>query len=366
MKKFMTLGLALTMALSLVACGSGTSSSSGTTSAAAQTEVKSTEVTSSTDGDIFESSDAPTFNLRWGHSFNEKHPCGMAAQKAADLIKERSNGKITIETFPSASLGGERDMAEALQLGTLDFMVGGPVLANFLPEFEIMNMPFLFESREHAYAALDGEFGDALLDKLETVGFVGLGWYENGFYDVMNSKVRDVTSYKDLKGLNIRTVESNGFMDGWTAIGVNPVPMAATELYTALQNGTIDGICLSINGTYYIKAHEGANQINYTKINMFFGGLPVICSKVTWDKLPDEYKALIAECIDESQEYQRDENQKQEENSLAEFEKNGLTISEITGDAREEWKDVVTSYVYPKYPEICTEEYLAKIKKYAP
>lgn len=356
MKKVICLILTLCMVSLLVACGN-----SGNVSAPSSQE----ESTKGENYNIFDDENAPEFNMRLGMSFVLEHPIGEGVTLLADLIEERSNGKIKIEIFPGCILGGERDMYESLQLGTLDLAVGGPVLANFLPEFEIINMPFLFESREHAYAAMDGKFGDDILKKLETVGIVGLGWFENGFYDLMNGKVRNVTSWKDISGLNIRTVESNGFMDGWTAIGANPVPMAATELFTALQNGTVDGICLSINGTYYLKLHE-AKQVNYTTLNMYFGALPIIMSKIVWDKLPKEYQELFFECAVEAEELERRRFQEVEQNSLDKFIEHGLTYCEITGEAREEWKEKVISYVYPRYPKIVTDEYLAMIKEYAP
>ena len=108
------------------------------------------------------------------------------------------------------------------------------------------------------------------------------------------------------------------------------MPMAATELFTALQNGTVDGICLSINGTYYLKLHE-AKQVNYTTLNMYFGAFPIIMSKIVWDKLPKEYQELFFECAVEAEELERRRFQEVEQNSLDKFIEHGLTYYEITG-----------------------------------
>lgn len=166
---------------------------------------------------------------------------GVAIDTFAREVNKRTNGRYQIKTFYSGALGGEREYVEAVQMGTqeLAFSTTGPI-PNFVPEVKILDMPFLFRDKAHARAVLDGPIGQELLGKFTKRGFVALGWGENGFRHMTNN-VRSINTPEDLHGLKMRTMENPVHIRAYKALGIIPTPMAFPEVFTALQQGTVDG-----------------------------------------------------------------------------------------------------------------------------
>jgi len=166
---------------------------------------------------------------------------GIAIDTFAKEVAARTNGRYKVETFYNGSLGGERESIEAVQLGTqaLTFTSSGPV-PNFVPETKIFDVPFLFRDKAHARAVLDGPIGQDMLKKFDSKGIKGLAWAENGFRHMTNSK-RDVKAPEDLKGLKMRTMENPVHIAAYKQFGIITTPMAFPEVFTALQQGTVDG-----------------------------------------------------------------------------------------------------------------------------
>jgi TRAP-type transport system periplasmic protein len=166
---------------------------------------------------------------------------GVAIDTFAQEVEKRTNGRYKIQTFYSGSLGGERESIEAVQLGTqeLTFTSTGPV-PNFVPEARILDIPFLFRNKAHAHAVLDGPIGQEMLAKFDAKGFKALAWGENGVRHMTNNK-RAVSSPDDLKGLKMRTMENPVHVAAYKGLGIVTTPMAFPEVFTALQQGTVDG-----------------------------------------------------------------------------------------------------------------------------
>ncbi|MEI8325028.1 MAG: TRAP transporter substrate-binding protein [Betaproteobacteria bacterium] len=166
---------------------------------------------------------------------------GVAIDTFAKEVEARTGGRYKIQTFYSGSLGGERESIEAVQLGTqeLAFSSTGPV-PNFVPEAKILDIPFLFRDKAHARAVLDGPIGQELLGQFDAKGFKALAWAENGFRHMTNSK-RAVNAPEDLKGLKMRTMENPVHVAAYKGFGIITTPMAFPEVFTALQQGTVDG-----------------------------------------------------------------------------------------------------------------------------
>lgn len=179
--------------------------------------------------------------LKLGHPQSSTSAFQVGAQAFADEFAKLTNNRYKIAIFPSGSLGGEREMVESVQLGTLDLTVTstGPV-GNFVPETLITDIPFLFRDYNHARKTLDGPIGQELLGKFPAKGIVALAWAENGFRHLTNSKLA-VNTPEDMKGLKLRTMENPVHITAFRALGASPAPMAFTELFTALQQGTVDG-----------------------------------------------------------------------------------------------------------------------------
>lgn len=179
--------------------------------------------------------------IKLGYALATDSHYGVGAAKFADEIAKRTGGRFKVEQFPGSALGGEREMIESLQLGTLDMAItsSGPV-SNFVPEVGITDIPFLFRDTAHARAVLDGPIGQELLARFPAKGLIALAWGEQGFRHVTNNK-RPITSPEDMKGLKLRTMENQVHMTAFRALGANPTPMAWPEVIPGLQQGTIDG-----------------------------------------------------------------------------------------------------------------------------
>ncbi|RCS57366.1 TRAP transporter substrate-binding protein [Parvibium lacunae] len=184
---------------------------------------------------------ADTKTLKLGHPQAPTSAFHAGAVEFAEQVGKLTNGRYKVEVFPSGSLGGEREMVESVQLGTLDFVVTstGPV-GNFVPDTLITDIPFLFRDYDHARKTLDGPIGQEILTKFPAKGLVGLAWGENGFRNLTNNK-KAVNVPEDMKGLKLRTMENPVHMTAFRTLGAQPTPMAFTELFGALQQGTVDG-----------------------------------------------------------------------------------------------------------------------------
>ncbi len=304
--------------------------------------------------------DGPTYNLKLGHVQTSTHSYHIGAAWFADEIEKRSNGKITVEVHPSSQLGNERDLAESVQMGTVDMaIVGVGVLANFDPSFEIFNLPFLFNDREHAYKVLGGEFGKEKFEKLEDYDIVGLGYYENGFFDILANKETELP--EDTTGLNIRTMENQVYMSIFEEIGANPVPMAFGEVYTALQNGTVDGVCTSVTALVPNNFQDVAKYFEI--LDMCFTPTPFIMSKEVLSGMPQEYQDLIREVAEESVQVQWDETVRQEEEGIAAMEAAGCTVQKVTD--RQAWIDAIVEPVYASVADIIPQEEIDAVRNAA-
>ena len=239
-RKFLALAMASVMALSMTACGG--SSSESTTAAAAADTTAAAESEAKTEGGSESSApaaDATVYKL--GTTVNEQDSFQVAAEKFAELVQGRTNGAYVIEIYPNGTLGGERDMLESMQMGTLDMgiITSGPFI-NFSEAMGVLDMPYLFANNEQAYAVLDGEIGRELLDTLEDSGLKGLAYAERGFRNLTNS-AKPIEKAEDLAGLKIRIMENDVYTASFEALGVNATPMAWADALTALQQGTVQG-----------------------------------------------------------------------------------------------------------------------------
>lgn len=179
--------------------------------------------------------------LKVGYAVPRDSHYGVGTATFCEAIEKTTSARYKCQIFPAAALGGEREQIEAVQLGTQDVVItsSGP-LGNFVPDVRIFDIPFLFRDYDHARKVLDGSIGQAMLDGMSKRGLIGLAWAENGFRHITNSK-RPIVSASDAAGLKIRTMENKVHMEGYKAFGLLPTPMAFPELFTALQQGTVDG-----------------------------------------------------------------------------------------------------------------------------
>ena len=209
---------------------------------------------------------AAEFVLKFGATVQEDSASGISMiEYFKPYVEEKSNGRISVEVYCNSVLGGDRQLYESLQVNTVQASFGPTsVLANFEPNYSIVDAPFLFKDKPTAYAALDGEFGAMLAKNLPGKGMRLLGYGENAFRNISTS-VRPVTKLEDMKGLKIRVMEAPVYIDTIKALGGNPTPMAFSELYTALQQGTVDGQDNGVVLTYTSKLYEVLKYYTFTE-----------------------------------------------------------------------------------------------------
>ena len=258
---------------------------------------------------------------------NMDHPYMVGAQKFADLIKERSKGRITIKLYPSNQLGkGEREMTEGIQQGAIDLLVTstGP-LGGFSPSINILDFPFLFRDFKHVDLVLDGAIGQKLLKDFEKADIKALAFWENGFRHLTNSK-GPVRKVEDGKGLKIRTMENKVHLAAWKAAGLNPTPMAWGEVFTALQQKVIDGQENPIAVFYSSKLWD-AGQKHFSLTEHVYSPSPFLMSKKTFDAMPKADQQLFLKTALEVAKFQRKLNRDAEETKLKEMAKSGVTVT---------------------------------------
>jgi len=263
--------------------------------------------------------------LKLGHAVAPEHPYHLGAVRYSELVAQRTKGKVKIDVYPSTQLGNERDMVEGLQLGTIDLVVTstGP-LGGFVPRMFVVDLPFLFRDREHAYKVLDGPIGRELLDAFSAKGIKGLAFWENGFRQITNS-VRPIEKPEDLKGIKIRTMENKVHLSAFRAFGASPTPMAWSEVYTALQQKTIDAQENPIAIIYFQKIYEVQKYLALT--GHFYSPTPLLMSLKAFNNLPRNIQKSMLDTAMECATYERNLLRDNEAKQLAEIKAKGMQVT---------------------------------------
>ena len=292
-----------------------------------------------------------------GHALSPASHYGVGAQAFLDTLEELSGGAFTGEQAPAGQLGGERDMIEGLQIGSLDLVITstGP-LGNFVPEVLALDLPFLFRDYDHARTVLDGEIGQELLDKMTDSDLVGLAWSENGFRHVTNSR-RPVTSPEDLEGLTLRTMENRVHMAAFEGMGASPTPMAFPEVFGALQQGVMDGQENPI--TVITAARFWEVQRYVTLTGHVYSPAIVLASPFLMDGLSDEERGWFLEAARASAEATRAEVDRLEEAGIALLLENGMEV--ITDIDREPFQMLAAEASWPVFTDRFGTEMLERI-----
>lgn len=318
MKKLLSMLLAVCMVFSLAACGgnSGTPSSSNGSNGAG--------------GEGVTSGTAEPISIRIGHIQNEENAFHLACLQFKEYLETNSPVPVTVEIYPNGQLGGERELAEALQLGSLEMAVAPGAIASFAPEQAVIGLPYLFQSREHAYAVLDGDIGDDLAASLPSQGLRLLTYWENGFRQITNSK-RPINTPADLQGIKIRTPEDPVYVAAFSSWGANVTAMAWSEVFTALQMGSIDAQenALSIAVTNSLWEVQDYLSIS----NHIYGACQILMSEAFWQSLSPEVQKVVQEAADYSRDWEREFLKEQDDTYLKTLSDNGMAVNYVDTDA---------------------------------
>ncbi len=252
---------------------------------------------------------------------------GVGIDTFAREVEKRTGGRYKVQTFYNGSLGGERESIEAVQLGTQELAMSstGPV-PNFVPDTKILDVPFLFRDKAHARAVLDGPIGQELLTKFDSKGFKALAWAENGFRHMTNSK-RDVKVPEDLKGLKMRTMENPVHIAAYKGFGIITTPMAFPEVFTALQQGTVDGQENPLSVIIASKFDQVQKHLSLT--GHVYSPCIFVMNKAAFDKLSAADKTAFVEAAREATKANRARVDEDDAKGVADLRAKGMTVLEV-------------------------------------
>ena len=292
------------------------------------------------------------------------HPQEFGAQKFVEGVDKKSGGKIKIKIFANGALGGEQQVAAAMQGGIVEFSTMAPAqIVGTIKEFVVLDFPYSFASPAQADAVLDGPMGKKLMSYMPEKGWIGLGFHDQGFRSISNSK-RPITKLEDIQGLKIRTILNPLYIDMLNELGANAVPMPFPELYSAMETKTVDGQENPETSVEASKFYEVQKYFSGTR--HIYNPQMLMASKKVWDTLTADEQKLIQEAADESRAPQRKYSRDMMQSSRDVITKHGMVLNEISDGEmqriRDKVKPVIDKYAAQLDPQLIAE-FKAELEK---
>ena len=330
-KKLVSLVLATSVAMSMLA-GCGGLGNNITPSSAAQSQAATQNAAGAN----------VKLTIKLSNGASASSP-GVVAQNSTfkKLVEEASKGTITVQVYSDNQLGDDTKGTEAVRAGDLEMCnTSTAPLVGLVPELAIFDIPFLFSNSEVADKVIDDDIGKMLNEKLAEKGLVNLAWNENGFRDLTNSK-KAVTSPSDLAGLKIRTMENQYHLEAWKDMGANPTPMSWSEVFTALQQHTIDGQENPIPNFYAAHIQEVNKYVTLT--HHIYSPFLLLYSKAKWDTYDAATQNIISDAAAQYSKAERELNRTQAETLQKKLVDEGCTVTELTDAQKQVFKDKTAS-----------------------
>ncbi|VFQ44420.1 TRAP transporter substrate-binding protein [Desulfoluna butyratoxydans] len=297
--------------------------------------------------------------IKLAHPNVPQHPMGQAFEKFKELLEERSNGEFRVDIFDSSKFGNFDSVVQGLQFNMLQMGSAGTAnLSPFSDEFLIFDLPFLFPDYPSTDKITDGPIGKNASKALEKSGIIGLGYIEIGFRNLWNNK-KSVATLEDAKGLKIRSTPSKAHIATLKSLGMNPTPISWGEVYTALQQKTVDGIDIDLNLAWHNNFPEVNN--NVTIVNSFYSPHLVMISKRFLDSLTPKQKELVLTTFEEVKLYERKLIRDGEKEILANLKDKGVNVTVLTPEERARWQKA-TEGVYKKFEKRIGKELIEQAK----
>jgi len=321
MKKFLAIMLCLALVFAMTACGG-----------------KEEEAATTTEG--------PEYTIRFAHIENDFTACAQGVEVFKKHVEEDSNGRIAVEILGSGSMGGEREILESVTMGNIEAgMAMSSLFTTYLPDWNIFDLPFVFMDRADWAAKVDGDMGKMLADETASIHVKVLNYFDGGFRAISNTK-HPILSMADFQGLKNRVGESTLMIDTHKALGDNPIPMAFTEVYTALQQGTIDGVDTSVvyvmDGNFQEVA-KYCTLTNHTALQMV-----TFINEDFFNSLPEDLQQVVTEAAAKTTAEQREIAVQVDEKAMQVMKDAGMQIdtpsAEFTAQMKEATKPVVDGY----------------------
>ncbi|WP_299667754.1 TRAP transporter substrate-binding protein [uncultured Ruegeria sp.] len=293
--------------------------------------------------------------IKVGHGAAEAFHMHRALLKFEELVEAGSNGEINVQIFPSSQMGPDREMIEGVQTGVLEMAIPpSSFFAGWDPAFAVIELPYMYSSKDIAFDVLDGHAGDGMLARVENQGLVGLGWLELGVRNVTNN-VRPVATPADLEGVKLRTMKVPAHVATFETLGANPTPMNFGEVYSALQQGVIDGqenpLAIITSQRFY----EVQKYLSTTG-HVFAVYMPVI-SKPFFDSLSAEHQQLVRDSMAAARDYQAELVASEDAEQLEQIRAAGVEVLELTAEQRQAFADKTESVRLQYRDEVGAEAY---------
>ncbi len=265
--------------------------------------------------------------MRFGIGLSDDHPQGMAVKKFAEIVADKTQGRIKIELFAGGKLGNDVSMTDALKAGKLEMTAPDTSsLVRFTSGFGVINFPFLLSTEQDADALLDSSFGNELLASLPAHGLIGLAWWENGFRNLTNSRA-PVTRRQDLMDLKVRVMPNAMFSDTFQTLGAQPLKLPFPEVYASLKDGKVQAQENPLITIYASKFYEVQQHLTLSR--HAYSAWPVLISKPVWESFSSADQAILKAAALESSKYQRALIRSRNAQMVDELKKLGMKVTEI-------------------------------------
>jgi len=322
MKKKMIIAGVVSAAMTLLcACGSGTSTGTKPASSAGAKTASTTSAPAKTT-----SSDKSVKLTATVAGLTEESPSGKALVKFADLCKQYSNGSVAVDCFFNTELGSVASCVDSMAQGTIDICsTGTSYFAGYVPAIQVFELPYIFNSYDEVRKTLDNEPGKKIGEMFNGTGMKLLCYWESGMRHVTDSR-NPINTPADMKGLKIRTVVSPTQKATWEAFGAIPMALDMGEVFTALQNGTVDAQENTLSSIVTYKMYEVQKYLSLTAHS--YTPMPFFINQAKWDSLSANQQQAIQKASEEARDYERELNSASEEENIKILKDNGVTINE--------------------------------------
>lgn len=273
---------------------------------------------------------AEEITLRFGHPANEQNIWHQAAERFKAQVEEESEGRIKVQLYPNEQLGTEMEIINSIQLGTASMTVTGESLQNWAPKAAMLAVPYAFRDSEHLQQVVEGEIGDEIEAQIiERTNLVPIAWFERGPRHLTSN--RPITHPDELDGMRLRVPNVPLFVDTWEALGARPTPMAFSEVFTALQQSTIEGqenpLSLIESASFY-EVQDYVNRTGHVRSWIY-----VVIGKNQFDSMSDELRQIVMDAAGEMQSYQAELFEEDQQRLEASLRERGMEFVEVDTDA---------------------------------
>jgi C4-dicarboxylate-binding protein DctP len=308
---------------------------------------------------------AADYVIKFSHVVSPNTPKGKAADYFAKKVEELSHGKIKVEVYPNAQLCGDKVVLRKMKFNAVQ--MAAPSFSKFtglVPQLALFDLPFLFNDTNHLHKVLDGEVGQKLLDMVNKKGYVALAYWDNGFKQLSDSK-RALIKPEDAKGLKFRVMSSKVLIEQFKSLDAIPVVLPFSEVYSALQQGVVDGQENTLSNIYTKKFYEVQKYMTIS--NHGYLGYMVVISKKFWNKLPADLKKVIKQAIKEATKKERVWAKELNDSQFAKIKAyadktDKLQIIKLTKEQRQAWVKKLRS-IYPKFYGMIGKDLIEKAIK---